>query len=177
VAAEYTEAEWRRRWPAVIVDCDTDGALPLLRSYYGVRRNGTPRYTGAHFEKVAALNDDPNSLGPADFVAVSLLSVNVPKEAVIRLLADESAAEITRHLRAIPADVTIVDADPTPSPATPQQDNCGNSCGLTETVSGQPPQASCSPPKGPNSFRFGTASSSKPPDLTRRTIGENFSRS
>jgi hypothetical protein len=111
VAAQYTEAEWRRRWPAVIVDCDTDGALPLLTDYYGVRPNGTPRYTGAQFEKIAALNGDLNTLGPADFVAVSLLSVNVPKEAVIRLLADEAAEEITKQLRAIPPDVAIVDAD------------------------------------------------------------------
>jgi hypothetical protein len=95
----------------VIVDCDTDRAIRLLTHYYAVRPNGTPRYTGAHFEKIAALNEDPNTLNPADFVAVSLLSVNVPKEAVIRLLANEVAAEITRQLHAIPADVAIVDAD------------------------------------------------------------------
>lgn len=108
--ADYAESEWRRRWPDVIVDCDTDRARPLLKSYYGTRPNGMPRYTGAHFEKIAALNENPNTLGPADFLAVSLLSVNVPKEAVIRLLADEAAKEITRLLRAVPADVAIVDA-------------------------------------------------------------------
>lgn len=76
-----------------------------------VRPNGTPRYTGAHFEKIAALKEDPNTLDTADFVAVSLLSVNVPKEAVIRLLADEATEAITRQLRVIPTDVAIVDAD------------------------------------------------------------------
>ncbi|MBB3750387.1 hypothetical protein FHT44_002848 [Mycolicibacterium sp. BK634] len=108
--ADYAESEWHRQWPAVIVDCDTNRARPLLESYYGLRPNGMPRYTGAHFEIVTALNEDPNTLAPADFVAVSLLSVNVSKEAVIRLLADDTAADITRLLRAIPADVAIVDA-------------------------------------------------------------------
>lgn len=95
----------------MIVNCDADAALPLLTRYYAVRPDRSPRYTGARFETIAALNDDPNTLGPADFVAVSLLSVNVPKEAAIRLLADEAAEQITSLLRDIPADVAIVDAD------------------------------------------------------------------
>jgi hypothetical protein len=98
-------------WPRVILQCDTEAALHLLTDYYATRRDGAPRYTGARFEAVAALNPDPYTIGPADFVAVSLLGVNVPKEAVIRLLDKDTAAEITRLLHAIPTDTDIVDAE------------------------------------------------------------------
>ena len=47
------------------------------------------------------LRSDNHSVGPADFVAVSMLSVNVPPEAAIRLLESE-AAGIALLLKQIP---------------------------------------------------------------------------
>ncbi len=103
---------WEKDWPKAVVDCDTSTALKLLSDYYGSRPDGTPSYTGARFEAVAALNPNPYTLGPADFVAVSLLSVNVPKEAVIRLLRPDTQAEISRLLSQIRPDIDIVDCSP-----------------------------------------------------------------
>jgi Family of unknown function (DUF6308) len=106
--SSYTE--WRRFWPDLIVHAQTDTAVDHLQRYYSVYEDGQPRYSGSQFESMAALNSDPNALGPADFLAVSMLSVNVPAEAAIRLL-DRDAATINQLLSQIPSDVDIVDAD------------------------------------------------------------------
>ncbi len=108
--SKYTA--WRKDWPKAVVDCDTSTALKLLNDYYENRPDGTPSYTGARFEAIAALNPDPYTLGPADFVAVSLLSVTVPKEAVVRLLRSDTQADISKLLRQIPPEVDLVNCDP-----------------------------------------------------------------
>ncbi|MFC7673286.1 DUF6308 family protein [Mycolicibacterium sp. GCM10028919] len=56
-----------------------------------VHDGGKPRYTGARFEAVAALTEDADQLSHADFVAMSMLSVNVPPAAAIRLLESDAA--------------------------------------------------------------------------------------
>lgn len=103
--------EWRTRWPALITQCDTDKAVDLVRRYFASLTDGRPAYTGSRFERVAALNEDPNTLAPADFVAVSMLSVDVPAAAAIRILGPE-AANVSELLHRIPTDLDIVDADP-----------------------------------------------------------------
>lgn len=104
-------AEWQQRWPEFIVRVDTPTAVTYLETYYSLRANGQPRYSGSRFESVAAMNPDPNTIGLADFVAVSMLSVNVPGEAALRLLGPDSS-NINRLLSQIPVDLDIVDADP-----------------------------------------------------------------
>lgn len=99
-------------WPRVVVQRDSDLAVDLLQQYYEIRENGTPCYTGSRFEAIAAFNGDPNSIGPADFVAVSTLSVNVPALAAIRLLRESTAHEISQLLKQIPqADIVHVDSE------------------------------------------------------------------
>ncbi|MDQ1306584.1 MAG: hypothetical protein QG671_2416 [Actinomycetota bacterium] len=105
----YTE--WRQHWPRFIVAKDTETAVIHLKRYYSEDDDGQPNYTGSRFESVAALNLDPDTLGPADFLAVSMLSVKVRAQAALRLMGRD-AAEISRLLAKIPADVDIVDADP-----------------------------------------------------------------
>ncbi len=105
-------SEWRHRWPRVVVERDTEAAQGLLKRYYAVRKNGTPRYTGSRFEAIAGLNPDPYVLGPADLVAASALSVKIPSMAAIRLLDEPNAERISALLRAVPADVDIVDVAP-----------------------------------------------------------------
>ena len=104
-------SDWRATWPQFIVAKETDTAVVHLQRYYSEGDDGQPRYTGSRFESVAALNPHPDTLGPADFVAVSMLSVTVPGEAALRLLGRD-AGEISRLLAQIPDDVDIVDADP-----------------------------------------------------------------
>lgn len=110
LSGEYTE--WRSRWPRVVTKRDTATAQGLLERYFAIREDGTPCYTGSQFEALARLNPDPNELGPADLVAVSTLSVQIPGRAAIRLLDLSHAAHIHRLLSDIPTDVDIVDIEP-----------------------------------------------------------------
>ena len=107
-AAQYVE--WRHRWPRIIVGKDTEAAAALLQRYYKANSFGVPNYSGARFEAMAALNSDPHVIGPADFTAVSMLSVTVPAQAAIRLLGRD-ADEITDLLRQIPVDTDIIDVE------------------------------------------------------------------
>lgn len=109
--AEFEYTQWRHRWPEVVVQRRTDEAVELLTRYYAVTAAGRPAYSGSQFEAMAALNSDPNSIGPADFTAASMLSVNVPAQAAIRLLSRD-ANEITALLHHIPVDVDIITIDP-----------------------------------------------------------------
>jgi Family of unknown function (DUF6308) len=102
--------DWWRVWPEVVVRTQTEIAVDCLKRYYAMHGD-EPRYTGSRFESMAALNPDPNTLAPADFLAVSMLSVDVPAEAAIRLL-ERDAATVSRLLLEIPVDVDIVDVDP-----------------------------------------------------------------
>lgn len=104
-------AEWRQRWPALIVERRTEEAVGLLQLYYATTSTGAPAYSGSQFEAIAALNTDPYSIGPADFVAAAMLSVDIPAQAAIRLLVRD-AAEITDLLEQIPVDRDIIDIDP-----------------------------------------------------------------
>lgn len=102
--------EWRKRWPALIVQRRTEDAMVLLQSYYATTASGLPAYSGSQFEAVAVLNPDPYSIGPADFTAVSMLSVDVSAQAAIRLMGRD-ADEISQLLRRIPTDRDIVEVD------------------------------------------------------------------
>lgn len=104
-------AEWRKRWPSLIVERRTTEAVELLQRYYAVTPTGAPAYSGSQFEEIAALNEDPYAIGPADFVAATTLSVDIQGRAAIRLLMRD-AGEITNLLREIPVDRDIVDVDP-----------------------------------------------------------------
>ena len=109
--AEFEYTQWRHRWPEVVVQRRTDEAVELLTRYYAVTAAGRPAYSGSQFEAMAALNSDPNSIGPADFTAASMLSVNISAQAAIRLLSRD-ANEITALLHQIPVDVDIITIDP-----------------------------------------------------------------
>ncbi len=154
--------QWRQAWPEMIVGTQTDAAVNCLQRYYAVDNKGNPRFTGSRFEEVAALNTDPNTLGPADFVAVSMLSVNVPAEAAIRLLGRD-AAVVSELLGQLPTDVDIVDVDP-------RMFSAGSAAGrlwdtLRQARDGLGPrqqQANCWPRNGPACYLSGTVSLSKP---------------
>ena len=106
-----SRTEWRQHWPSLIVERRTGEAAELLQRYYGTTSKGAPAYSGSQFEAIAALNQDPYSIGPADFIAAAMLSVDIPAQAAIRLLVRD-AAEITELLKQIPADRDIIDVDP-----------------------------------------------------------------
>lgn len=105
-----TYVDWRQRWPAVITQKRTADAAEMLRRYYYVNSRGIPAYSGSQFEAIAAHCSDAYTISAADIVAVSMLSVDVPAQAAIRLLGRD-AAEITALLREIPVDSDIVDVE------------------------------------------------------------------
>lgn len=109
--AEFEYEQWRHRWPEVVVERLTDKATELLQRYFAVKASGIPAYSGSKFEAMTALNADPYAIGPADFTAVSTLSVAISGQAAIRLLGPD-ANEITDLLHRIPADVDIIDINP-----------------------------------------------------------------
>lgn len=90
MGARQNYVEWRQRWPKVVVSRQTSEAVDLLQRYYASFDGDKPRYTGACFEAVAALNDDPDSLGPADFVAVGVKA----KTTQGRVYADDRAPAV-----------------------------------------------------------------------------------
>lgn len=109
-ASSYVE--WRQRWPALVVERQTEQAAELLQRYYATTSKGAPAYSDSWFEAIAALDPDPYSIGPADFIAAAMLSVSIPARAAIRLLGSD-ADEITDLLQQIPVDRDIIDIDPT----------------------------------------------------------------
>ena len=111
MGSQHSYSGWQQAWPDLIVHTQTDKAVGYLQRYYEVHNGGQPWYTGSRFEAIAAFNTDPNRIGPEDFVAVSMLSVNVPAQAAIRLLGPDAEA-ISEHLSQIPTDLDIIDADP-----------------------------------------------------------------
>jgi len=108
--SDQTDTDWRTRWPKVIVEQRSHEAVDLIQRYFAFDAEGKPNYTGAQFEQMAGLNNDTNAFGPADFVAVSMLSVTVPANSAIRLLGPD-ADRATSLLKQIPVDLDIVDAD------------------------------------------------------------------
>ena len=139
--AEFAYTHWRDRWPEVVAQRRTDEAGALLKRYYAVTAAGRPAYSGSQFEAMATLNTDPYSIGPADFTAASMLSVDIPAQAAIRLLGHD-AGEITDLIHQIPADVDIVDIDPDELATSGLRAGCGSYCAEATTVWAGPGPAS-----------------------------------
>jgi hypothetical protein len=110
VTEKFSYPEWRQTWPKIIVRTETGAAVDYLERYYAVDAKHKPHFTGSRFEAFAGRSDDPNAFGPWDFLAVSMLSVDVPAEAAIRLL-ERDAGNVQKSLSQIPADVDIVDVE------------------------------------------------------------------
>lgn len=59
--------------------------LSYLREYFDGADTDAPRFTGSQFESFLAESQDPNQIAPADLLAVSMLSVNVPAAASLKI--------------------------------------------------------------------------------------------
>lgn len=95
-----------------IDDCMA-GAEESIRHYFD-ESNGAPAFTGACFNSFGGSSDwrtPSNGFDCTDLVAISMLAVNVPAAAVLRLLneRDELCQRIARHLAQIPRDLSISD--------------------------------------------------------------------
>ena len=77
-----------------------EGAPALVQAYFR-EDNGAPAFSGSWFERLCADGSDENRCAPADIVAVTLLSVQVPAHAAIQILGPKSD-EISKLLTQIP---------------------------------------------------------------------------
>lgn len=89
-------------------------ASKLLWRYFSERKHdGSPRFTGARFERLAGGGDRPETayrVTADDLVAVSMLGVHVPGEAA-RAMLEDNALAIHALLSAIPPDLDLWDAE------------------------------------------------------------------
>lgn len=92
-------------------DQSTKRAVDTLQCYYGRGRHAGHRYTGSRFDtwdSTSLRQANTNRFTADDLVAVSMLSVDMPAEAAIRLL-DTEAAEFAALLEQLGPDRDLVD--------------------------------------------------------------------
>lgn len=99
--------------PEVLDEQHSDQAIALLRRYFYLGADGQPDFTGAMFERFDGGGDAPQVVDrftAADLVAVSMLSVDVPAAAALRILNPDQRT-LNDVLAALPHDLDLVNAD------------------------------------------------------------------
>ena len=99
--------------PAALRGEDHVEALQKLRMYFGLEPS-TVAYTGASFERLGGGGDRGeirDVITTEDLVAVTMLSVNVPASAALRILGPDGR-QISDLLCQIPTALDLVDVDP-----------------------------------------------------------------
>jgi Family of unknown function (DUF6308) len=99
--------------PEALDGTDHDKAVTALRTYFGLGAGLTP-YTGAFFERLGGGGDRGeirDVITAEDLVAVSMLSVDVPARAALRILGTDGR-RISDLLSEIPTALDLVDVDP-----------------------------------------------------------------
>lgn len=99
--------------PEVLDGEHRNQAADLLRRYFNLGADGHPDFTGAMFERFAGGGDRPevaDQFTTADLVAVSMLSVNVPADAALRIL-DPRQHHLNDVLATVPHNLDLVNAD------------------------------------------------------------------
>lgn len=98
--------------PSQLRTDDPTGAAERLSTYFhSYGADGEPAYTGAKFEAFAGGGDRPavsDRFTAEDIVAVSMLSVNVPAPAALRILGVQ-APVLTALLADVPAQLDLCD--------------------------------------------------------------------
>lgn len=87
-------------------------ALELLRGYFSEQAQGG--FTGAHFERINGGGDHPrvaHEFTAEDVVAVTMLAVQVPAEAALRILGPDRS-RLSELLREIPTDRDLASVEP-----------------------------------------------------------------
>ena len=93
--------------PAVLRTERTEDAVRLLRSYAtDVRTKGGPAWSGSQFEAFGV--NDVNRVTSDDLIAVTMLGVDFPAQAALRIL-ETDVTVISGSLTEIPRDVDLAD--------------------------------------------------------------------
>lgn len=103
IVSDYNGALWTI--PDLVSNpARADAAAKVLSGYFAVNTEARPRFSGAQFERFAGGGDttaNADSITADDILAVSLLSVHIPGDAVLRILGD-LAPTISALLKDIP---------------------------------------------------------------------------
>lgn len=90
-------------------------SIPELRDYFNLDcPDGRPQHTGAKFDTLGSRrcrDGVENVITPYDLLAVSCLSVTVPTAVGLDLVEGRLGKEVAAHLREIPTDVALGEAD------------------------------------------------------------------
>lgn len=92
-------------------------AAQMLATYFRRRENGRVCFSGARFERLGGGGDQKplaNEFTADDFLAVSMLGVNVPAHGALVLMGDSNpdvAKRISELLDKLPCDLHLADAD------------------------------------------------------------------
>ncbi len=106
-----TSAVWTM--PNVLHEQHGEQTVTLLRRYFRIGDGGQPDFTGSMFERFDGGGDAPEVVDrftAADLVAVSMLSVDVPAAAALRIL-DPCQRYLNDALAALPHDLDLVNAN------------------------------------------------------------------
>jgi hypothetical protein len=101
------------RLPTVLENPEDDGAVAVIEQYYGLNGHNPNGYTGASFDtwdSTGTRRDDTNQFTADDLVAVSMLSVDVPAAASIRLL-NRGRAQFSELLEQVGPDRDLVEEE------------------------------------------------------------------
>ena len=101
------------RLPAVLRSQDDLAAVAVIEQYYGLNGHNPNGYTGASFDtwdSTGTRRDDLDEFTADDLVAVSMLSVDVPAAASIRLL-DRDRERFSELLGQVGPDRDLVDEE------------------------------------------------------------------
>ncbi|MGW5525249.1 DUF6308 family protein [Gordonia sp. NPDC003950] len=100
--------------PPILDDDHFDAAVDALKDYF--QDDGALAYSGSRFERFAGGGDRPevaNEFTAEDIVAVTLLSVDIPGTAALRILGDRDPGyreQLCDLLSTLPTDVDLADA-------------------------------------------------------------------
>lgn len=110
-----TLATWRL--PDIFDEGREPDAAQMLAEYFRRRQNGRVCFSGARFERLGGGGDrkaDANRFTADDFLAVSMLGVDVPAHGALVLMGDSNpdvAKKISELLGKLPCDLHLADAD------------------------------------------------------------------
>jgi hypothetical protein len=91
-----------------------DRAARDIAAYFAEPNDSDDLYTGRHFERIDGGGDRPERAHPItaeDLVAVQTLSVTIRPETSVQLMEGHLGLAVNRHLRDIPATMSLLDAE------------------------------------------------------------------
>lgn len=97
--------------PPILTHEREDDAIARIKNYYeAMTKHSRPAFTGSRFDDFLPEENPRDRFTAADLLATGLLSVHVPADGIVQMLANEERAqELNSLLAKLPEDVDLVD--------------------------------------------------------------------